>query len=195
MTATSTLRTAHKTATFRTLFGLLLVTGMRIGEAIALDRADFDADLGTLIIRHGKFGKSRELPLHPTTTSAVTRYLGRRDRPRPAGPTEALLISTVGTRLWMADVQTAFRTLRARAGILPRSAACRPRLHDARHTFAVRTLLDAYRTDGDPVPRIAALSTYLGHVDPGKTYWYLEAAPELMALAGDRLERHLGVGR
>lgn len=172
MTATSTLRTAHKTATFRTLFGLLLVTGMRIGEAIALDRADFDADLGTLIIRHGKFGKSRELPLHPTTTSAVTRYLGRRDRPRPAGPTEALLISTVGTRLWMADVQTAFRTLRARAGILPRSAACRPRLHDARHTFAVRTLLDAYRTDGDPVPRIAALSTYLGHYagDPVKCH-------------------------
>jgi integrase/recombinase XerD len=116
MAATSTLRTAHKTATFRTLFGLLLVTGMRIGEAIALDRADFDADLGTLIIRHGKFGKSRELPLHPTTTSELTRYLRRRDRPRPAGPTEALLISTVGTRLWMADVQTAFRRLRAKRG-------------------------------------------------------------------------------
>jgi integrase len=171
MSATSTLRTAHKTATFRTLFGLLLVTGMRIGEAIALDRADFDADVGTLIIRHGKFGKSRELPLHPTTTSAVTRYLRRRDRPRPAGPTEALLISTVGTRLCVSDVQTAFRTLRARAGILPRSAACRPRLHDCRHSFAVRTLIDWYRNDGDPVLRIAALSTYLGHVDPGKTYW------------------------
>jgi integrase/recombinase XerD len=89
-------------------------------------------------------------------------------------------------------VQTAFRALRARAGILPRSAACRPRLHDMRHSFAVRTLLDAYRTDGDPGPRIAALSTYLGHVDPGKTYWYLQAAPELMHLAGQRLERHLG---
>jgi integrase len=195
MAATSTLPTAHKTATFRTLFGLLLVTGMRIGEAIALDRADFDADLGTLIIRHGKFRKSRELPVHPTTTNAVTRYLRRQDRPRPAGPTEALLLSTVGTRLLVADVQAAFRRLRARAGILPRSAACRPRLHDCRHSFAVRTLLDAYRTDGDPVPRIAALSTYLGHVDPGKTYWYLEAAPELMALAGERLERHLGAGR
>ena len=95
----------------------------------------------------------------------------------------------------MSDVQTAFRTLRARAGILPRSVACRPRLHDLRHSFAVRTLLDAYRTDGDPAPRIAALSTYLGHVDPGKTYWYLQAAPELMALAGQRLERHLEGGR
>jgi integrase/recombinase XerD len=92
----------------------------------------------------------------------------------------------------MSDVQTCFRTLRARAGILPRSSACRPRMHDLRHSFAVRTLLDAYRTDGAPGPRIAALSTYLGHVNPGKTYWYLQAAPELMALAGQRLERHLG---
>ena len=166
--AAGTLRSAHKTATFRTLFGLLVVTGMRIGEAIALDRADFDADLATLIIRHGKFGKSRELPLHPSTTSALTRYLARRDRPRPAGPTEALLVSNAGTRLFISDVQTAFRTLRARAGILPRSAACRPRLHDMRHSFAVRTLLDAYRTDGDPDPRIAALSTYLRHVDPAR---------------------------
>jgi integrase len=193
--AAGTLRSAHKTATFRTLFGLLVVTGMRIGEAIALHRADFDADLGTLIVRHGKFGKSRELPLHPTTTSALTRYLARRDRPRPAGPTEALLVSNAGTRLWVSDVETAFRALRARAGILPRSAACRPRLHDMRHSFAVRTLLDAYRTDGNAAPTVAALSTYLGHVDPGKTYWYLEAAPELMALAGKRLERHLGGGR
>jgi integrase len=192
MQAASTLRTPHKTATFRTLFGVLVVTGMRIGEAIALDRSDFDDDLGTLLIRRGKFGKSRELPLHPTTTGALTRYLCRPDRPRPAGPTEALLLSTVGTRLFMSDVQTAFRVLRARAGILPRSAACRPRLHDIRHSFAVETLLDAYRTDGDPGPRIATLSTYLGHVDPGKTYWYLQAAPELMQLAGERLQRHLG---
>jgi integrase/recombinase XerD len=171
---------------------LLIVTGMRIGEAIALDRADFDPALGTLIIRHGKFGKSRELPLHPSTTSALTRYLARRDRPRPAGPTEALLPSNAGTRLRISDVQTAFRALRTRAGIRPRSATCRPRLHDMRHSFAVRTLLDAYRTDDDAGPRIATLSTYLGHVDPGKTYWYLDAAPELMALAGQRLQRHLG---
>jgi len=195
MRATNALHTAHKAATLRTLFGVLSVTGMRIGEAIALDRADFDADLGTLIIRHGKFGKSRELPLHPTTTSAVTRYLRRRDRPRAVGPTEPLMVSTVGTRLCISDMQTAFRRLRARAGILPRSAACRPRLHDCRHSFAVRTLLDAYRTDGDPAARIAALSTYLGHVDPGKSSWYLEAAPELMELAGERLERHLGAER
>ena len=169
---------------------------MRIGEALALDRSDFDADAGTLTVRNAKFGKSRELPLHPTTTSALTRYLRRRDRPRPVGATEALLLSSVGTRvLWITDVQTSFRALRARAGILPRSAACRPRLHDMRHSFAVNTLLDAYRTDGDPGSRVAALSTYLGHVNPGKTYWYLHAAPELLELAGGRLERHLGVRR
>jgi integrase len=190
--AASTLRIAHKTATFQTLFGLLAATGMRIGEAIALDRADFDADAGTLTVRNAKFGKSRELPLHPTTTGALTRYVRHRDRPRPVGATEALLLSSVGTRLWVSDVQTSFRALRTRAGILPRSAACRPRLHDMRHSFAVNTLLDAYRTDGDPASRVAALSTYLGHVNPGKTYWYLHAAPELLELAGGRLQRHLG---
>ena len=190
--AAATLRIAHKTATFQTLFGLLAATGMRVGEAVGLDRADFDADSGTLIVRNAKFGKSRELPLHPTTTSALTRYLRRRDRPRPVETIEALLLSSVGTRLWMSDVQTCFRALRARAGIGPRSAACRPRLHDLRHSFAVNTLLDAYRTDGDPASRLAALSTYLGHVNPGKTYWYLHAAPELLELASGRLERHLG---
>jgi integrase len=192
MHAAGTLRIAHKTATFQTLFGVLAATGMRVGEAVGLDRSDFDADTGTLTVRNAKFGKSRELPLHPTTTSALTRYLRRRDRPQPIGATEALLLSSVGTRLWMSDVQTCFRALRARAEILPRSAACRPTLHSLRHSFAVRTLLDAYRTDCDPASRVAALSTYLGHVNPGKTYWYLHAAPELLELAGGRLQRHLG---
>lgn len=192
MSAASTLRTPHRAATFRTLFGLLAVTGIRIGEAIAVDRSDLQTDRGVLTIRHGKFGKSRELPLHPSTTSALARYLRRRDRPQPAVPTDALLVSSAGTRLLVGNVQCAFRTLRARAGILPRSAVCRPRLHDVRHSFAVKTMLDAYRTDGDVAPTLAVLSTYLGHVDPGKTYWYLEAAPELMALASGRLERHLG---
>jgi integrase/recombinase XerD len=80
------------------------------------------------------------------------------------------------------------------AGLTPRSASCRPRLHDIRHGFAVRTLLDAYQDGGDPGARLALLSTYLGHVDPGKTYWYLSAAPELLQFASARLERHLGGG-
>ncbi|WP_404924641.1 tyrosine-type recombinase/integrase [Mesorhizobium sp. ORM16] len=194
MTATAALRTPHREATYRTLIGLLAVTGMRVGEAIGLDRDDFDAVGGGLTIRRGKSGKSRELALHPSTVAAVGNYLRRRDRPRRPPNTPALFVSPAGTRLLYVNVQNTFQKLVCRVGIAPRSAGCRPRLHDLRHAFAVRTLLDAYRDGGDPGRRLALLSTYLGHVDPGKTYWYLSAAPELLQLAGDRLERRIGGG-
>jgi integrase len=191
MGAASTLSTPHRTATMRTLIGLLAVTGMRLGEAIALDRPDFDERDGVLTVRHGKLAKSRELPLHASTVTAVSRYLRRRDRPRgPAGET-ALLTSMVGTRLLITNVSVAFATLRARAGIEPRSERCRPRAHDLRHSYAVHTILDAYRAGQDAGPRLALLATYLGHVDPSSSYWYLEAAPDLMAAAGERLEHYL----
>lgn len=194
MTATAALRTPHREATYRTLIGLLAVTGMRVGEAIGLDRDDFDAVGGGLTIRRGKSGKSRELALHPSTVAALGNYLRRRDRPRRPLNTPALFVSPAGTRLLYVNVQNTFQKLVCRVGIAPRSAGCRPRLHDLRHAFAVRTLLDAYRDGGDPGRRLALLSTYLGHVDPGKTYWYLSAAPELLQLAGDRLERRIGGG-
>ena len=190
--AAATLRTAHRVATYQTLIGLLVVTGMRVGEVIALDRDDFEVDEGVLIVRRGKFGKSRELPLHPSAVTAVDQYLHREDRPRSAGRTSALLVSTAGTRLLVCNVQQTFRTVVRRAGLTPHSAACRPRLHDVRHRFAVCTFLDAYRQGQDPDARLSLLSTYLGHVDPKNTYWYLSAAPELLHLAGDRLQRHLG---
>ena len=192
MTMATALRTPHHAATYRTLIALLWVSGMRVGEAIGLDRDDFDAISGMLTIRNGKFGKSRSLPLHPTTVSALGEYLRRGDR--PSASTAALFVSTVGTRLHYTRVQSVFHRLVHRAHFAPRSEACRPRLHDLRHAFAVRALLDAYRDGGDPATRLTLLSTYLGHVDPGKTYWYLSAAPELLALAGERLERHLGGG-
>ena len=194
MAATATLRTAHRGATYETFLGLLAVTGMRVGEAIRLDRTDLDSSDGLLVVRTSKFGKSRELPLHPTTVAALHRYLRRRDRPRPVIPTPALFVSGAGTRLLYGDVDWTFLKLVRRAGLVPRSASCRPRLHDLRHTFAVRTVLDAYRADADVGARLPLLSTYLGHVDPGATYWYLSSAPELLALAGERLERHLGDG-
>ena len=194
ITAAGTLRTPHRVATYRTLIALLAVTGMRVGEAISLDRSDFDAVNGLLIIRHGKFGKSRELPLHPSTAAALGEYLSRTDRPCRSPNTPALFISIAGTRLIYTDVQPTFHQLVRRAGLKPRSASCRPRLHDMRHGFAVRTILDGYRDGGDPGARLALLSTYLGHVDPGKTYWYLSAAPELLELAGERLEHRLGGG-
>ena len=192
LAAVAGLRTAHRVATYRTLIGLLVVTGMRVGEAIALDQHDFDAGQGLITVRRGKFGKSRELPLHPSATAAVRQYLRRADRPTAQQHTGALFVSTVGTRLLYCNVQHTFRSLVRRAGLAPRSASCRPRLHDIRHRFAVCTLLDAYRQGHDAEARLALLATYLGHVDPKHTYWYLSAAPELMRLAADRLERHLG---
>lgn len=143
-------------------------------------------------MRNSKFGKSREVPLHPSTIRALRDYRRLRDRHQPAPSTPALFISPAGTRLLYCNVHATFRQLRRRAGLQPRSASCRPRIHDLRHTFAIRTLLDAYRDDGDVQPRLSLLATYLGHVNPDSTYWYLSAAPELLALAGQRLERHLG---
>ena len=184
MEVTATLRGSHRKATYRTLIGLLAATGMRVGEAIGLDRDDFDAICGVLTIRKGKFGKSRELPLHPSTIAA--------DRPRQSPNVPALFLSPAGARLLYTNVQNTFQRLVRHAGIMPRSAACRPRLHDLRHGFAVNTILDAYRDGDDPGARLAILSTYLGHINPVHTYWYLSASPELLKLAGDRLERHLG---
>jgi integrase len=189
MRATTILRGSHVQATYRTLIGLLAATGMRVGEAIGLDRDDFDAAHGMVTIRHGKFDKARALPLHPTAVAALDDYLRRDDRPRHAGmPT--LLISSTGKRLCYGTVQPIFHKLLHHCGIAPRSATCRPRIHDLRHSFAVSTIVDDYKT-GAPGSRLAILSMYFGHADPGDTYWYLSAAPELLGLAGERLERHL----
>lgn len=189
MHATTILRGSHVQATYRTLIGLLAATGMRIGEAIGLDRDDFDAGSGMVTIRHGKFDKARALPLHPSTVAALDDYLCRDDRPRSSGM-PPLLISSRSKRMRYSTVQPIFHKLLHHCGIAPRSAACRPRIHDLRHSFAVSTIVDDYRS-GNPGSRLAILSTYLGHADPGATYWYLSAAPELLGLAGERLERHL----
>jgi integrase len=138
--AAETLQTPHRAATFRTLIALLAVTGMRVGEAIGLDRDDFDAIDGLLTIRNAKFGKSRELPLHPSTVTALCNYLRRDDRPPGASTTPALFVSAVGTRLHYMSVQPTFRQLVDRAGLKPRSASCRPRLHDLRHNSGTRII-------------------------------------------------------
>lgn len=189
--AASSLRSALRVATYQTLIGLLAVTGMRVGEAIRLDRDDLNTRVGVLTVRNSKFGKSREVPLHATTTQTLRLYLRRCDRLLPTPKTEALLISPAGTRLLYCNVSHTFLGLVDRAGLRPRSASCRPRLHDLRHSFAVRTVLDWYRADVDVQARLPLLSTYLGHVHPANTYWYLSAAPELLSLVGERLERAL----
>jgi integrase len=190
--AAKTLSSPLRVATYQTLIGLLAVTGMRVGEGINLDRDDFDATHGVLLIRHAKFNKTRELPLHPTTVSALRSYLDRRDRQRLRVRTPALLISPAGTRLLYCNVHSTFKRLVHQAGLLPRTRSCRPRIHDLRHGFAVRTLIEAYRDGADTRQRLTVLSTYLGHVDPAKTYWYLSASPELLGRAAERLERHGG---
>lgn len=175
-------------ATYTTLIGLLAVTGMRVGEAIRLDQTDLDHRRGLLTVWFGKFGKSRQLPLHPTTIDALQTYLRTRDHHIREPRSAALLVSTAGTRLLYSNVHLAFQKLTRTAQIAPRSAACRPRLHDLRHTFAVNTLIGWQRAGLDIQPRLPWLSTYLGHIAPSSTYWYLTATPELLASAADRLE-------
>lgn len=188
--AAKTLSSPLRVATYRTLIGLLAVTGMRVGEAINLDRDDFDARYAVLVIRHAKFNKTREIPLHATTVAALRRYLARRDRQRGQARTPALLISPAGTRLLYCNVHWTFQRLVRQAGLVARTRSCRPRIHDLRHSFAVQTLIDAYQNGVDTQQRLTVLSTYLGHVDPGRTYWYLSASPELLGRAAERLEQH-----
>jgi integrase/recombinase XerD len=138
--ATAALRGQLRQATYRTLIGLLAVTGMRVGEAIRLDRSDLDWRHGLLTVRNSKFGKSRELPLHASTVVALRGYLRVREAHHNAHVSDALLISPAGTRLIYCNVHATFRRLRRDAGLRPRSSACRPRIHDLRHAFAVRTL-------------------------------------------------------
>jgi integrase/recombinase XerD len=189
MSATAILRGRLRQATYRTLIGLLSVTGMRVGEAIRLDRDDIDLAHGVLTVRDTKFGKSRELPVHPSTIQALRSYAGERDRLCPEPTTPAVLVSAAGTRLLYCAVHCTFKKLRDHAGLRPRSTTCRPRIHDIRHAFAVRTMLDWYRTDVEVQSRMPLLSTYLGHTRPSDSYWYLTAAPELLELAADRLHR------
>ena len=189
--ATDTLRYPLQRVTYRTLICLLAVTGLRVGEAIGLDDNDVDIEHGVLAVT-GKFGKPRQVPLHPSTVAALAAYRRHRKKAHPRPGTPALFLSTPGNRLINVDINATFLTLVHRAGLAPRSASCRPRPHDLRHTFAVATLLDWYRDGGDVAARLPLLSTYLGHVDPTSTYWYLHAAPELLAEAAGRLDAHLG---
>lgn len=188
MAAARQLAPPLRATTFETLIGLLAATGLRISEAMRLDRDDLDKVNGLLTVRYSKYGKSREILLHPSTVKALTGYLEQRDRLSPCPSAPSLFVSTRGTRLLHETVQPTFRGLLRQAGLKPRSPSCRPRIHSFRHSFAVNTLVGWYRDGGDVAARLPLLSTYLGHVDPAATYWYLSAAPELLGLAAERLE-------
>ena len=188
MAAARSLCSPVRQATFETIVGLLWATGMRVGEALGLNCDDVDLAHGVLTVREAKFGKTRELPLHETTTAALSAYATRRSRWSLPGTTEAFFVSAAGTRVLYCNFHLGFQELVRRAGIEARSATCRPRPHDLRHSFAVRALTGWYRDGVDVEANLPKLSTYLGHVVPAHTYWYLSAAPELLALAAQRLE-------
>lgn len=188
LSASETLRAPLRVATYRTLLGLLAVTGMRVGEAIALDDRDFDRRREVLVIRKTKFDKSREVPLHDSTAQALARYQRQRNRFVPRRKDSSLFASTVGSRLIYQNVHETFLKLIYAAGLGERRPR-RPNIHDLRHTFAIRTVLDWYRDEVDVEARLPLLSTYLGHIGPSSTYWYLTAVPELLEAATVRLER------
>ncbi len=180
-------------ATYTTLVGLLSVTGMRIGEAIALDDGDVDLHRGVLTIRKGKFGKTRDVPVHATTVDALTSYRKERGRRSRSRNEPSFFVSTVGTRLLYQNVEFKFREFAYAAGLDKHRR--RPRIHDLRHTFAIRTVIAWYRAGEDVEARLPLLSTYLGHIGPSSTYWYLSAVPELLEAATARLERALSKAR
>jgi integrase len=170
------------------LFGLLSVSGLRIGEALRLTLDDVDLDDGILTVRATKFGKSRLVPLHETTVQVLVDYRERRAQFLAARHVPHWFVNASGGRLGYDSVRRAFRCLTA--GLRSQPGRSRPRLHDLRHRFAMITLLNWYREGNDVQRRLPALSAFLGHVEVSDTYWYLSACPELLEAAKERLERH-----
>jgi integrase/recombinase XerD len=176
--------------TYSTLFGLLAATGLRLGEALTLERDDVDLRAGVLAVRRAKFGKSRFVPVHDSTRRALRRYAQRKSLllPRPASP--AFLLSERGTRVTQCSARYNFAVVSRAVGLRSPTRGHRhgrgPRLHDMRHRLAARTLVRWYRQGRDVERELPKLSTYLGHVHVADTYWYIEAVPELLRLATER---------
>ncbi len=185
--------TQLRRATVETMIGLLACTGIRVGEAIALDRDDVDCVDGVLIVRASKFTKSREVLLDATAADALTAYAAIRDGHVPRPVSRNFFISGKGTAVIYADFGLLFRRVVIASGVGADSTV-RPRIHDLRHSFAVHTLVRWYRSGDDVASLLPRLSTYMGHREPVYTYWYLSAAPELLALAAERLQNHNAEG-
>jgi integrase len=175
--------------TYATLFGLIACTGLRLSEALGLNRSDVDWQRGLLTVRQSKFRKSRLVPLHASATQALQAYADRRDRLRPGATEEAFFVTGRGTRLCRATAEGTFRGLRAQLSWPAAGGRRGPRIHDLRHTFACRRLQRWYEQGVAVDQAIAALSTYLGHTTIRDTYWYLTGVPELLELAAARFRR------
>ena len=178
--------------TLSTLIGLLAATGMRIGEAIALDRNSVDLNHAMLTIHQAKGYRTRLIPLHKSTCTMLLRYERLRNRLCPRPSSQSFFVSEQGTQLNDNRVREWFATVSRHIGLRKANANRGPRLHDLRHRFTVQTLLRWYRTDVDVDVHMPELSTYLGHLHVSGTYWYLSAVPELLQLATRRWERRKG---
>lgn len=185
--AAGQLQPAVRAHTLVTVIGLMAAAGLRIGEVLGLDTGDLDTQASMITVT-GKYAKKRRLPVHPGTIAALTDYLriSRRLVGQPRDDT--LLVTLNATRPKANNIQTAFRALTRVCGLVPALGVRAPRLHDLRHTFAVNTLLDAHRAEVDVDARIAGLATYLGHVSPVSTYWYLSASPDLLDLVNEQVQ-------
>jgi len=190
MEATRSIQPELRAISHEALFGLLWASGMRIGEAVALERRDVNLVSGVITVREAKFGRSRLVPLHRTATEALCTYAKRRDTLCDIRKSAAFFVSSASTPLRTDGVRSAFNEITTRIGI--RTNARRPRIHDIRHSFAVRVLIEWYRAGADVDAMMPVLAATLGHVNPVSTYWYISACPELMELAAHRLNERLG---
>lgn len=183
-------RGALRPWTYHGLFGLLSVSGLRLGEARNLQLQDVDLEAAVLTIRGTKFGKSRLVPLHGSTCKVLADYIARRNRHWEARPVSSyLFVSSSGNRLDSGDIHRTFYALSRQIGLRGAADSHGPRLHDMRHAFATNTLVRWYQCDQDPQRQLPILSAYLGHVHVEDTQWYLSSSPELMREAMRRLER------
>jgi len=184
-------RTGMRALTYSTLIGLLVASGLRPSEAIGLDRSDVDLVNGILSIRESKFGKSRFVPVEESTRAALERYAQGRDRISSLRVSQAFLIGERGLRLNGGSARRMFVRLSRAIGLRAAAEHGRdgrgPRLQDFRHSFATGKLVEWYRAGLDVTRELPKLATYLGHVDVGLTYWYIEAVPELLQLAANYL--------
>lgn len=181
-------REGLRPSTYLAFFSLLASTGLRLSEACRLHRRDVDLREGLLTVRQGKFGKSRLVPLHPSAVEALARYAARRDALQDTPQSGFFFRTDRASVLKRATVETTFSKMRDGLGWAAHGRAGRPRIHDLRHTFAVRRLLRWYEEGADVNRKILALANYLGHAKVTDTYWYLSAVPELMAITARRFE-------
>lgn len=183
-----------RSKTYRLLFGLLAVTGMRVSEALKLNDSDVNLENGIITVRDTKFRKSRLIPLHPSTTKALRQYVLARDQYHPSAQSEAFLLSEKGARIPRRTVQGFFRTARQQLGWDSPSGKRLPRIHDLRHGFACRRILCWYKDGLDVDQLIPSLATYLGHAKVSDTYWYLTGIPALFHIIAKKFERYAQKG-